>query len=80
MTIEPPSPSWISAGGAFAPELAGWGRLRVSGAPDVPARRERFVHAPGASAEIVAVDVDWLEGRLPGAVAPYPARDPRRAP
>ena len=79
-TIEPPSPSWISAGGAFAPELAGWGRLRVSGAPDVPARRERFVHAPGASAEIVAVDVDWLEGRLPGAVAPYPARDPRRAP
>lgn len=72
--------AWDETDGAFSPTLAGFGRLGVTAAPDLLARRERVALDPGTVLVLEGADVDWAEGVLPGPLAPFPARDPRRAP
>ena len=79
LTLDLPPVVWTEVDGVFEPSLAGFGRLGWVGFPDLPARQERVALPPSGEAEIVSVEAAWSEGRLPGPIAPYPARDPFRA-
>ncbi len=78
LTIEPGPVRWTAGQGDVFPELAGFGRLEEPGRPDLPVRVERIAVEPGGGVILGALDVEWSEGLIPGAIAPFPALDPRR--
>lgn len=79
LTVRSPGPAWVTndAGEVF-PEIEGFGRLEQPAAVDLPARVERVALDPGAELTVLSVDVEWAEGLVPGTLAAFPARDPRR--
>lgn len=78
LTVQVPGVSWADAGGAFVPQIEGYGSIGESGRPDLPARRVRVARPPGGRLAVLNVNVDWRTGRLPGPVAAWPAWDPSR--
>ncbi|RMG44511.1 MAG: hypothetical protein D6718_09920 [Acidobacteria bacterium] len=80
LEIRVPPVRWLSDRGAVWAEIEGFGRISEPGAPDLPLRRERVALPPGGALAVRRVEIDWYEGRLPGPIAAYPARDPDRPP
>ncbi|HHN74573.1 MAG TPA: hypothetical protein ENK10_05025, partial [Acidobacteria bacterium] len=76
LIIETPAPRWVQLDGGVIPEIEGFGRMGQRGTPDLPERRERIALSAEGSLEVLDVSVEWSEGRIPGPLAAWPARDP----